>query len=359
MKIIMKTLKQVTFEVDVPSEKSTVLDLKKAIEVSHNFDADQLKLLYSGVVLENSKTLEEYKIEDGVTVVMMNTKVKVKNNEPQASNQAQNPNPNEVKKEEKNEEKKEEKKPEPKPQKPASDNNQYATQIASLVDMGFEKSQAEAAIKAARGQIDIAVDFLYNGIPEGINDDQYMEGEDDGQGEGEAEGEGEGEGEEEIYPLKQTASVAKILCQNDPSKLTNLLQNIQQSDPDLFSLINEREEEFKNLLEQPITEADLRAFRQFQQDLGMGGGGDGQHQHHGGQGRIRLNLTPQDREAISRLKDLGNFEETDVVQAYFACDKNEEMTANYLFEQKMRDDDEMFKNNNNNNNNGNNNQGNP
>ena len=103
------------------------------------------------------------------------------------------------------------KKPEPKPQKPASDNNQYATQIASLVDMGFEKSQAEAAIKAARGQIDIAVDFLYNGIPEGINDDQYMEGEDDGQGEGEAEGEGEGEGEEEIDPLKQTASVAKIL----------------------------------------------------------------------------------------------------------------------------------------------------
>ena len=222
--------------------------------------------------------------------------------------------------------------------------------------MGFEKSQAEAAIKAAHGQIDLAVDFLYNGIPEGVNDndnDQFMQ-------EGNNEPQGE-EGEEEIDPLKQTASVAKILCQNDPSKLTNLLQNIQQSDPDLFSLINEREEEFKNLLEQPVTEEDLRHFRVFQQEMGLGGQGGGQHSHQG-HGTIRLNLTQQDRETINRLKELGNFNEADVVQAYIACDKNEEMTANYLFEQKMRDDDEAFKNNNNNNNNnnnsGNNNQGN-
>ena len=54
--------------------------------------------------------------------------------------------------------------------------------------MGFEKSQAEAAIKAARGQIDLAVDFLYNGIPEGVNDndnDQFMEGGNEPQMEGE------------------------------------------------------------------------------------------------------------------------------------------------------------------------------
>ena len=301
MKIIMKTLKQLTFEVEIPSEKSTVLDLKKAIETSHNFDALQLKLLFSGVVLEDSKTLEEYKIQDGMTVVMMNTKVKVKNSEPQPSNQPQNPSPNEAKKDEQKEEKKEEKKPEPKPQQQAQENkNQFASQIASLIDMGFEKSQAEAAIKAARGQIDIAVDFLYNGIPEGINDndnDLFM----GGQNEGQAEEEGE-----EMDPLKKTASFAKILCQNDPSKLTNLLQNIQQSDPDLFSLINEREEEFKNLLEQPITQEDIRAFRIFQQEIGMGGEGEGQHQHqhHGGQGGLRINLTPEDREVIVRREGL-------------------------------------------------------
>ena len=269
MKITIKNLKQVAFEVEVPSEKSTVLDLKKAIEDSHNFDATQLKLLFSGVVLEDSKTLEEYKINEGVTVIMMNTKVKVKNNEPQSSNQAQNSNQNEEKKEEKKEdEKKEEKKPEPKPQ-PQPQENKYNTQINSLVDMGFEKSQAEAAIKAAHGQIDLAVEFLYNGIPEGANDnDLFVEEENQGQG----EGEGEGEGEEEMDPLKKIAGICKILCQNDPSKLTNILQNIQQSDPDLFSLINEKEDEFKNLLEQPVNQDDLRAFRSFQQELGLGGG---------------------------------------------------------------------------------------
>ena len=78
MKVIIKNLKQVTFEIELPSEKSTVLDLKKAIETSHNFDATQLKLLYLGVVLEDGKTLEEYKVEEGSTIIMMNTKVKVK-----------------------------------------------------------------------------------------------------------------------------------------------------------------------------------------------------------------------------------------------------------------------------------------
>ena len=197
--------------------------------------------------------------------------------------------------------------------------------------MGFEKSQAEAAIKAAHGQIDLAVDYLYNGIPEGTNDNlPFMEGE--------GEEGGEEGGDED--PLKKTASIAKILCQNDPSKLTNLMQNIQQNDPDLFALINEREEEFKNLLEQPVTEADIRNLRSFQQEMGMGGvGGEhGGHEHGHGQGTISVNLTPEDRVVINRLKELGNFNEADVIQAYIACDKNEEMAANYLFEQKMNDD---------------------
>ena len=55
----------------------------------------------------------------------------------------------------------------------------------------------------------------------------------------------------------------------------------------------------------------------------------GQGHQHGGHGiEIRLNLTQQDREVINRLKDMGGFNEADVIQAYIACDKNEEMTAN-------------------------------
>ena len=339
MKLIIKNLKQVTYEVEVPSAESTILDLKNAIETAHNFEATQLKLLHNGVVLEDAKKLEDYKINEGSTIIMMNTKVKVTNNQPQqqSSTQAEESKPKE--------EKSEEKKPEQKQEKPAE--NKYASQIASLVDMGFEKSQAEAAIKAAHGQIDRAVDYLYNGIPEGTDEnEQFLEQLEQGE-EGGEQGE---EGDEEDDPLKQTASIAKILCQNNPAKLTNLMQNIQQTNPDLFSMINEREEEFKNLLEQPVNQQDIRNLKNFQRQMGLEGVGEEQGHGHV-QGTISVNVTPEDRVVINRLKELGNFNEADVIQAYFACDKNEEMAANYLFEQKMKDDDNMFKNNNNNNNN--------
>lgn len=75
--------------------------------------------------------------------------------------------------------------------------------------------------------------------------------------------------------------------------------------------------------------------------VGLGGGaGAGGHGGMGGgqnpPGSIRV--TQEEMDAINRLTQLG-FPKHRAAEAYFACDKNEEFAANYLFETGMEDEE--------------------
>jgi UV excision repair protein RAD23 len=193
--------------------------------------------------------------------------------------------------------------------------------------MGYEKEKGEKDLNAANGNLDLAIEYLSSGnIPERSEQTQST-------------GLGNNSNNSNLpFELKKNASIMKIVCQRDPNKIISILNNMKDRDPTTLNLIKQHEEEFKRLLVSPISQEDITIFRNFQQEL--------RARRTGG---VKINLTKEESEAVKRLQDLGNFSKSEVLQAFIACDKNEELTANYLFEQKLKEEDETNKNNNNNN----------
>jgi UV excision repair protein RAD23 len=334
MKVILKTLKQVPYELNFESDEITVETLKALTESTHNIEADSIKLVFNGVVLKNECTLKSYNILEGNVIILMITKTKVINKPVEKVEEKKD-----EKKEEKVEEKVEKKaekveKTEKKVEKVEKD---YTSEIATLVDMGFPKDYSETAIKAAKGNVTIAIEYLYNGIPEVPVNNQQAQSSQNSE-------------EDESNPLtivRRIASIVKVLCANDPSQLQNIILSLQQTQPELIELIKQHESEFKTLIASPVSEEDIAAFQNFNSGIrgeggqGLGGQGQGGQGGQGQGGPETIRLSKPEYDAIQRLKEFG-FSEMDAAQAYFAMDKNEELALNFLFEMKGQ---EGFENN--------------
>ncbi|KAJ7423440.1 RAD23 B, nucleotide excision repair protein [Pitangus sulphuratus] len=99
----------------------------------------------------------------------------------------------------------------------------------------------------------------------------------------------------------------------------------------LLMQISQHQEHFIHMLNEPVLES-----RQ-----GLSGSDDGASTGEvadAGNGHMNyIQVTPQEKEAIERLKALG-FPEGLVIQAYFACEKNENLAANFLLQQNFDED---------------------
>ncbi len=123
----------------------------------------------------------------------------------------------------------------------------------------------------------------------------------------------------------------KTLVQQTPDLLQPFLHQLGQSNPELFQIITRNQDAFLRFLEDGtglefgIDEGDDDLMGQY------GEGGEG------GEGGVQISVTEEEKAAIERLCGMG-FERELVVQAFFACDKNEELTANYLMDHGFDDD---------------------
>ncbi|VDN04587.1 unnamed protein product [Thelazia callipaeda] len=310
MLVTFKTIAQVSFEIDLEPEQ-TISEVKKKIakeKGADEFPVDCQKLIYNGKVLDDAQTVEEIKIDTSKFVVIMITRKKPRTTSPvlpvpqpsnvptaAAANTAavasvvtdisQSVTP---------------------PNTDSLTSEQEAT-VQAIIAMGYPRDKVVRALRASFFNGDRAVEYLCSGIPE----PEEIESVDH------EEEEHEGLGLDFLRQMPQFDQLREMV-QANPSVLPQIIQQIAQANPALMDAIQHNQEEFVNMLNTGSTGA-------------SGGGRGGAHQLpvSGEQRQVAIHVTDAERDAIDRLKSMG-FPEQLVIEAYFACDKNEDLAANYI-----------------------------
>ncbi|XP_041961162.1 RAD23 homolog A, nucleotide excision repair protein a isoform X1 [Alosa sapidissima] len=388
MQITLKTLQQQTFQIEI-NEDLTVKVLKERIEAEKgkdNFPVTGLKLIYAGKILQDDTPIKEYKIDEKNFVVVMVSKAKP----PPAPSSPPEPPKSEASASASagaaataaaaagptatgptatpppsrpvhatipipDEDRPATQPPPqttPTPTTPVSQGRPapstegfghlalsalvtgpaYEAMVTEIMSMGYERDRVEAALRASFNNPDRAVEYLLTGIPTTVPVQETSPPTANLSSETHSS-----EGENPLEFLRSQAqfqSMRQVIQQN-PSLLPALLQQLGQDNPALLQQISQHQEQFIQMLNEPQGEGG---------DLGEGLD-TADPSEPGDLGAMvddlassnYIQVTAQEKEAIERLKALG-FPEALVVQAYFACEKNENLAANFLLNQNFDDD---------------------
>ena len=228
--------------------------------------------------------------------------------------------------------------------------------VTQIMTMGFERDQVLKALRAAFNNPDRAVEYLLTGIPEApaapeapapAAQAEAMEaamGQPPSVGGAAATPASIGAGALNLFPegipnieggqdgdghmldfLRDNPQfqAIRVMVQGNPQILQPMLAELQRQNPQLYHLINANQEEFLALLNEPLPDN----IQEIMADFGGEGGVpelDGE-----GEGDVQIELTAEERNTVDRLVGLG-FPLEICVEAYLACDKNEQLAANYL-----------------------------
>lgn len=132
-----------------------------------------------------------------------------------------------------------------------------------------------------------------------------------------AAGAGAGGDGNELDALRNNPLVGELrqLVQQNPALLQPFLQQLAATNPQLFELINRNSQQFMEYLTEGSNV-----------DLGALGDDDMEGDEGAGAGGNVVQVSAAERDAIQRLEAMG-FDRQMVLQAFIACDRNEELAC--------------------------------
>ncbi|XP_013630535.1 PREDICTED: ubiquitin receptor RAD23c [Brassica oleracea var. oleracea] len=219
--------------------------------------------------------------------------------------------------------------------------------ILQILDMGggaWDRDTVVRALRAAFNNPERAVEYLYSGIPEQAEVPPVARAPASGgqpanppaqaQQPAAAPATGPNANPLDLFPQglpnvganpgggtldflrnSQQFQALRAMVQANPQVLQPMLQELGKQNPNLMRLIQEHQADFLRLINEPV-EGGAEGANLF---------GEGMPQPQA------IQVTPEERDAIERLEAMG-FERALVLEVFFACNKNEELAANYLLD---------------------------
>lgn len=305
------------------------------METEHQYSSTGMKLVFNGNILDDSKLVSSENLNDQNFIVVVAKKVtnqtKKKKEEPvkeQPKEQIKE-EPKELPKEET----KEVKETKEVPKETTSSTTDFVTGdkykqiVAQFLEMGFEKEQIDKCMKVAYNNPERAAEYLMGGIPEGLEERVERQQRQNTQQKNTQQNTQQTSNSSQLKQVLQNFpqfNQIRATIQQNPNLLQPILSRIAQDQPDLMELIQQNPEEFARILNEPVQ------FPQQEQEQ------ETQTQRRQQQQPGTIMVTPQEKEAIDRIISMG-FEKMLVIQVFFACEKNEEATIDFLIQMMERE----------------------